>query len=482
VKRWQNLAAPDDPDSYYSVDRLWPTPRGTYESTDQLTGTDYAATGAGAVSYAWCALTTTSRKEYVVDSAKIWQWGSPGFTDRTGGVAIGSYPFMTQYGDITICAMGNSTATVKATTATGNFSALAGAPKAEIFVVQSNAVIAFNTDTSPDGWAASDVGDYTNWTTGEAASGRIIHTPGPITAAVPWGNDVIAFKANAIYRMIYVGGVVKWQIQLIYNGIGCQALASGVTQNAKYFVVAGTRGIFFSGNYDPAAGSPAGTKATSYIYLFDGASAPIRVNPLTQIPEGKMTYDPTYARLFVQNANGTGAQYFCHESGAWGIDTASTTGTAPVPLLGDLSAHVDAAYLPYPSSLPTMYEKVNANNITRYEHTTQPAPVAARGTPFVQTSRIGKMDQKTKFSRVTPILRRRTALSGGANTASCTADFYRERDDSSTVVSKTVAEATNRHRFDVTQEENYGQFKVTWTGADVEIDDVLVVTAPGAKE
>jgi hypothetical protein len=96
--------------------------------------------------------------------------------------------------------MGASTATVKSTG--GNFSALAGAPQAEIVLPVANALLYLNTNTSTDGWAASDVGDYTNYATGEAASGRLIQTPGPITAGVSFGNYAIVFKGDAIYRLL----------------------------------------------------------------------------------------------------------------------------------------------------------------------------------------------------------------------------------------------------------------------------------------
>jgi hypothetical protein len=160
------------------------------------------------VVYAFSGKGITSTRQFAVDGSHIWEWvSSLSITDQTGGVTVGSKPMMAQYGDVTICAMGAGASTVKSTG--GAFSALAGAPKGEIICVHKNAVLIFNTDTSADGWAASDVGDYTNWTTGEAANGRLIDIAGAITAAIPFGDAVYVFKANAIYRMTYVGGTVN---------------------------------------------------------------------------------------------------------------------------------------------------------------------------------------------------------------------------------------------------------------------------------
>lgn len=286
MRKWRNLSASADPESYYDVDGMWPTKRGTYETIDFAAGTSGAATGASQPAYAFCAKTLSGRREFVIDTAKIWEFdGVSVFTDRTNGVVVGPYPYMAQYGNITLCVMGNTIAT--AYSSGGTFSALAGAPKAEIVLTQSNCVLMFNTDTSPDGWAASDVGDYTNWTTGEAASGRLLATPGPITAAIPVGNDVIVFKGNAIYRMTYVGGLIKWATQLLYTGIGCQAIT--VTNESKYYACAGSIGCLFVGYYEQNSGvSP----QTSYVYFYDGATQPRWVNPETVVQEGRIVYDP----------------------------------------------------------------------------------------------------------------------------------------------------------------------------------------------
>ena len=159
MKKWQNLSAPDDPDSWYDVDGVWPTNRGSYELADSLnSGAEYTGTSAGAVTYAFRSkgvVSTVEHPEYIIDSARIWQYdvaGTPVLTDVTGAITVGARPQMAQYGSITICVMGSELgaypgatlpgrATVYTTSPGTNFAALAGAPEGQSVCIQSNAVM-----------------------------------------------------------------------------------------------------------------------------------------------------------------------------------------------------------------------------------------------------------------------------------------------------------------------------------------------------
>ena len=77
----------------------------------------------------------------------------------------------------------------------------------KIVVLQSSSKLVFDGDY----WMASDIGDYTNWTTGEAASGRLFQPEGPILWAFPFRDYVLVGKKHAAYRGRYVGGIYKWR-------------------------------------------------------------------------------------------------------------------------------------------------------------------------------------------------------------------------------------------------------------------------------
>ncbi len=473
MRKWQNRSAPNDPESWFDVDGMWPTKRGTYETAHFLTGTDYVASSAGAVAYSFCAATLSSRREYVVDATHIWEWTGAAFSDRTNSVTVGGNPMMAQFGDVTLCAMGASAATVKSTG--GNFSVQTSAPQGEIICVQSNAVLIFNTNTSADGWAASDVADYTNWTTGEAASGRLIATPGPITAAIPFGNDVLVFKSDAIYRMRYVGGSVKWTSEVIHTGLGCAYLGLQTNVRAKYNLAAGTNVVLFSGYYDWATSAP-----TSYIYAFDGASPPVRVNPLTTVLEGPICYNPQ-TDVFAITARDFSPQtiyFYCATTGAWGKWATGLTQLSS-PLLGTLTAHEASGSTHQKSNTPVQYEKVNANNIKRWQHATAP-PGDTVGSCYLQTAKLGQPNGKTTFDRVIPLLRRRRDL--GTDSATMSMELFRELEDTSAQTTQgSIAESTFRKRFDLkasSATDNFARFKVTWAALDVEVDDFLVKSHP----
>lgn len=487
MKKWQNLAAPDDPDSYYDVDGVWPTDRGTYETADFLSGTEYTATAAASPILAFAAqkLNTTT-VEYVIDGA-IWQYSAGAFTDRTGTAVVQS-PMMAQYGNVTIGAMGGYKSgglpgrpTVYSTG--GNFAVLAAAPQADIVAVAANAVGLFNQGTgSNEGnkWSFSDVGDYTNWTTGEATSGSLIQTPGDITAAVPFGNDMIVFKANSIYRMRYVGGLIKWTSELVVSGVGCAG---------KHCIAVGATGILFLGVNESATYKT--TNPTLHMHWFDGVSFPRLVNPMTALtttanPSATfINYDPRHDLFSVVCQVGSApfnrTFFYCPSTDMWGKNDTPITNTqttSAVPVMADFYARPDAEKSP----MPTLYNKESADKLKRYTHGTPIGEIASAC--YVETAKIGKVGRKTLFSRVTPRLRRRIDL--GTDSATLTATLFRELHDTSAATTRTgITEATNRKRFDLlggTACDNFARFKAIFTALDVEIDDLEVMAKDAGED
>lgn len=488
MKKWQDLAAPDDPGSWYAAWNMWPTRRGTYETADFSSGTSVAATGSARVGYAFCGKGLTGNREYIVDSAKIWEYSGGSLTDRTGAATTATFEgtMMAQYGDVTIAVLGTGDATVYSTG--GNFAALAGAPQANIVCIQSNVVLYFCTNTATDGWAASDVGDYTNYSTGESASGRIIQTPGQIKAAVPYGNDVFVFKPSAIYRMTYVGGVVKWQVQLAWNGIGCNTNGGD-----QYCAVATKRGVAFM-SLKPSSSEWG-------VYLFDGSSAPILLNPFNELgdcPQPVLCYNPVDDILTIAPGNGSNASgqvtstgpvysdsvyyYYSFQHDMWGIgvgsaeeDRESGTGSTYGVLQGDYYARAES------SSKPVYWRyRATAGNAF---YRCAPVTPTASATCYLQTSKVGSNEFKTTFDRLIPQLRRRTDL--GTDSASLEMTLFREREDTSAQTTRTISESSTRKRFDLNGgacSDNFARFKVTWTALDVEVDDFTVKSRPAGTD
>lgn len=488
MRKWLDKAAPDDPGAWYDLYNMWPTKRGTYETADASTGTSIAATSAAPITYAFVGKTLTTSREYVVDTGKIWEYSGGTLTDRTGGVTVGSPgdPMMAMFGNITICAMGVGQATVYSSG--GNFAALAGAPNAEIVVTQSNCVLLFNTATSADGWAVSDTGDYTNWSTGTAESGRIIQTPGPITAACAMGNDVYVFKENAIYRMTYT--LSGWAVRLLWYGIGCSNGVSASLGYPKYQCVATASGIAFSGG-----------NAANEVYLFDGVSRPVLLNPDTTINSayGVFCYHPIDDALIIASAYGSALNgnvgvlgstyahyYYSFPSAMWGIGGGSAdedweaTTTEPVVavngvLQGDYYARAETSVKP----VYWRYRNITTNAMYRCV----PSSPGSGAVSYVYSKAIGTPHAKTTFKRVTPMLRRRTDL--GTDTTTLDAYFYNERHKipaTPTVTKSSIAESGTRARFDLLQTDNYMACKVTFNAMDVEVDDLAITSIPAGTD
>jgi hypothetical protein len=94
---------------------------------------------------------------------------------------------------------------------------IAGAPTCCIVTSAERFVLAFNgRGGDGDTWNCSARDDHTSWTLSPAtlaAQGRLVEPYGPITAALPMGNDVIAYKSAGAVRGRFVPGdaeVWKW--------------------------------------------------------------------------------------------------------------------------------------------------------------------------------------------------------------------------------------------------------------------------------
>src|SRR6185312_1476326 len=112
------------------------------------------------------------------------------------------------------------------------FAVLAGSPPKGKLVATvdpgGTGAFAFVADTSASGgdatfWACSKQGDDTVWSLSIAdnsTSGFLQSTPGPITALVPLGTNMVAFKKTSIYVGQFTGPPFVWSFQVQDNNYG----------------------------------------------------------------------------------------------------------------------------------------------------------------------------------------------------------------------------------------------------------------------
>jgi hypothetical protein len=156
-----------------------------------------------------------------------------------------------QFGDTTIA---SNLVDPMQQSAAGAFADVPTAPKAKIVVSASNNfVLAFNTNdgtfgVSPDRWWNCAQNNQTNWTPaqGGPTTGRLVAVEGPIQAALPLGDYVIAYKSRALFLGSFVGGDAQWQWALVLGGdagaVGQEAVCD--IGGAHFFVSDGDFWLF----------------------------------------------------------------------------------------------------------------------------------------------------------------------------------------------------------------------------------------------
>jgi hypothetical protein len=170
-----------------------------------------------------------TRRLFAGTPTKLYELVSSVWTDRSragnySSSADSRWTFV-QFGDTTLACSGSEPVQVSST---GAFADIASAPKAGILFSVGAFVMALNTDdgsSKPDGWhccAAFDASSWTPSTTTQAASGRLVSNPGPLTAGARLGEYAIAYKERSMYLGQYVGAPVVWDwVQVADGGAGC---------------------------------------------------------------------------------------------------------------------------------------------------------------------------------------------------------------------------------------------------------------------
>lgn len=191
-----------------------------------------------------------TRRAFAGSQAKLYELTGAAWTDRSAGA--GSYTGSTesrwsfaQFGDTSIA---SNLVDAMQSSASGAFAAIAGAPKAQIVVSASNNfVIAFHTNEgtygdAPDRWWNCAQSDQTTWTpsvaTG-ATTGRLVAAEGPITAALPLGDYVIAYKRKGLFVGQFVGSASgTWAWPRVRGGeCGCVGQDAVCDIGGAHFIV-----------------------------------------------------------------------------------------------------------------------------------------------------------------------------------------------------------------------------------------------------
>jgi hypothetical protein len=125
------------------------------------------------------------------------------------------------------------------------FTEIADAPKAKHLVSAANFVLAFGTNDATygeqgDRWWCSAINDHGSWTPSlstQATTGRIVQDGGGFTAALPLGQNVIAYKDRAMFVGSYVGSPVVWQWDRVSGYAGAAGPGCVCDIGGAHFIV-----------------------------------------------------------------------------------------------------------------------------------------------------------------------------------------------------------------------------------------------------
>lgn len=137
----------------------------------------------------------------------------------------------------------------------GAFSAVAGAPKARAMVSTRGFVLLFATNEptygdSPDRWWCSALLDETDWTpdvSTQCTTGRLVGGSGPITAALRFGDDVVAYKERAVFFGQYSGAPEVWNWKQVGFDVGCVGVEAVVDTSIGHIFVGSDNIYVFDG-------------------------------------------------------------------------------------------------------------------------------------------------------------------------------------------------------------------------------------------
>jgi hypothetical protein len=222
---------PSTPGAITACANVVPSANGMRGAPLPVAISDVPALAAACRNAAVCTLLDDSRRIFAGTETKLYELSGGAWVDvsRVGDYALGVEDRwdILQYGDASLAA--NKSATIQRSNGSGDFADIAGAPKAKIIESAASFVIAFDTDDasygdSPDRWWCSALNDDTSWTPSlstQATTGRLVSTPGRITAAKAFGDQVVAYKDRSMYLGRYVGSPAVWEFDLIPGDVGC---------------------------------------------------------------------------------------------------------------------------------------------------------------------------------------------------------------------------------------------------------------------
>lgn len=444
-----------------------------------LTPADVPALAAECLGAAVVTLLSGTRRVIAGTATKLYElsagaWGDVTRTvggDYTGG-ADTRWSFC-QFGNATIAS--NKTDAMQRSVTSGAFADISGAPKAEVVFSVGAFVMALNVNDGADkqdGWHCCAAFDETDWTedvTTQSASGRLVDTPGILTAGGRLGDYAIAYKSKSIYLGQYVGAPAVWDWILIPGGeAGCVGKEAWCDLGGVHFVIGDDNIWLFDGTRPvPAADD------TVRQWFFDNSNPNVRYKT-------KCVFDRQNNRVWIfypSNSSDTcdSALVYHVITKQWGRADRSIEAALQYIQSGatyDTWDDYGATYDALPNiSYDSQYWLTGgvALSVFNTSHQLQTVTGTAGGSSFT-TGDAGDDDQRTLLTQ----LRLRYMPNYAPSTASATF-YYKDGEGDSLTTGATVTEADNK--YDTFQEARWHRASFSFTG-DMRVSAIRPILKP----
>jgi hypothetical protein len=325
---------------------------------------------------------------------------------------------------------------------------------------------------TPDGWACSAIGDYTDWTADvdtQCVYGRLLDTPGKITAIKRLGDYAIYYKRKSMYLARYVGTPTAWEFSLISDTVGAVSQESVVKVGQQHYFI-GEDNFYM---YDSAQIVPIGGQIKEWFLL--------NLNK-KYIDNIQAVHDRNNGYIYWFYASGTSDTLnsyvaFHYRSGRWGKGDITIEAATEYIATNNTYAELQAAFVLYSSYDGFLYADFIAS-----EGTPKPAifdashllkTITGASTSSYLTPNISGAD-----SEISLIRRIRPRYLNAPLTASLT-NYYVDQIGVDFTTDKTTAEVSGK--FDVMRSARWHKGKFEFTG-DIEITGLDVEAKYAGRE
>ena len=270
-------ADPTTPGVITSCTNFLPFENGMKGSPTAVTPSEVPALSAECLGASIVTKLDDTRRIFAGTTDKLYELVAGAWTDRSGAAYTGGSDTrwtFAQMGDATLAA--NLSDYIQRST-TGAFATVATAPKAKIVFSVGSFAMALNTNdgtygAQTDRWWCSATYDDTSWTPSLstlATTGRLVSTPGQITAGGRLGEYAIAYKDRAIYIGQFVGAPAVWDWLQVPGEAGCVGVEAFCDVGGAHFII-GPDNIWF---FDGSRPSPIGTGEVRQWFYNNSSSA-----------------------------------------------------------------------------------------------------------------------------------------------------------------------------------------------------------------